>query len=203
MVNALLYLSFQTLLEFPALFGKVSGGAITELNQRFREHAIGYQFASGEIVRVDFLLIHSSAVLPALQLLGQPIFHCANIEFLTAHEHYRHGRTKECLIECLKALESTIKIICTKRNWSFKPTDTAKPLIDIVFSNNLLPSHLQSHFSGLRSTLEGGVPTVRNKFAGHGQGPIEVNVPSYLASYVLHLTASNILLLAQADEALL
>ena len=35
---------------------------------------------------------------------------------------------------------------------------------------------------------------------GHGQGPKEIVVPEYIASYILHLTASNILLLAKADE---
>ena len=59
---------------------------------------------------------------------------------------------------------------------------------------------MQSHFTGLRSTLESGVPTVRNKLSGHGQGAEEINVPDYIAAYALHLTASNILLLAKADE---
>ena len=59
---------------------------------------------------------------------------------------------------------------------------------------------MQSHFSGLRSALESGVPTVRNNWTGHGQGVEEITVPGYIASYILHLTASNILLLAKADE---
>ena len=59
---------------------------------------------------------------------------------------------------------------------------------------------MESHFSGLRSTLESGVPTVRNNWTGHGQGPEEITVPEYIAAYILHLTASNILLLAKADE---
>lgn len=35
----------------------------------------------------------------------------ASQEFLAANEHYRHGRYKECLNDCLKAFESTMKII--------------------------------------------------------------------------------------------
>ena len=56
-----------------------------------------------------------------------------------------------------------------------------------------------SHFSALKSTLESGLPTVRNREAGHGQGPETIVVPEYIAGYALHLTASNILLLAKAD----
>lgn len=43
--------------------------AIAELNVRFQEHGIGYQFIDGEIIRVDSELIHAEVVKPALALL--------------------------------------------------------------------------------------------------------------------------------------
>ena len=43
--------------------------AVVELNTRFREHGIGYQFESNKIVRVDSQFLHQEAVKPALQLL--------------------------------------------------------------------------------------------------------------------------------------
>ena len=101
---------------------------------------------------------------------------------------------------CLKAFESCLKVICQKRGWSYRQNDSANRLISIVFDNELIPPLMQSHFSGLRSALESGVPTVRNNWTGHGQGVEEITVPGYIASYILHLTASNILLLAKADE---
>ncbi len=119
---------------------------------------------------------------------------------MSAHEHYRHGKTKDCLTDCLKAFESTMKIICTKRGWTFKPTDTAKGLLDVIFQHDLIPSFMQNHFTGVRATLEAGVPTVRNKLGGHGQGATPVDVPDSLAAYALHLTAANILLLVQAEK---
>jgi hypothetical protein len=42
---------------------------IAELNGRFREHGIGYEFVGGEIVRVDSKYVHAEAVKPALELL--------------------------------------------------------------------------------------------------------------------------------------
>jgi hypothetical protein len=48
--------------------------------------------------------------------------------------------------------------------------------------------------------LEGGLPTVRNKNAGHGQGPTPVSVPDYLVAYALHMAAANIVLLIQAHR---
>lgn len=176
--------------------------AIEELNARFRENGVGFQYASGKMVRVDSQTIHSEVVKPALQLLSGKDYKGANQEFLSAHEHYRHARFKECLNDCLKAFESTMKSICVKRGWQHDANDTAKPLLDVMFQRGLIPAFMQSHFSGLRSTLEAGVPTVRNKLGGHGQGASQIEVPEYLAAYALHLTATNILMLAEAEKAL-
>ncbi len=174
--------------------------AIDELNHRFQEHGVGYQFESGQIIRIDSQWIHSEVVKPALSMLSDTMYEGANDEFLKAHEHYRTGDYKECLNECLKAFESCIKSICRTTGWAYNDGDTINRLIGIIFDKELIPPFMQSHFSGLRSTLEAGVPTIRNRLSGHGQGPEEVPVPEYIAAYTLHLTASNILLLARADE---
>lgn len=174
--------------------------AIAELNYRFREHGVGYRYESGQIIRVDSEFTHSEVVKPALLMLSDPMYEGASAEFLKAHEHYRAGSYKECMNECLKAFESCIKAICERRGWDYNETDTIKRLIAIVFDKELIPDFMQSHFSGLRSTLEAGVPTIRNRLSGHGRGTEEVPVPEYMAAYALHLTASNILLLAKANE---
>jgi hypothetical protein len=176
--------------------------AIAELNTRFREHGVGYAFDNGEIIRVDSQLLHAEVVKPALALLREPAYSGAQEEFLKAHEHYRHGRTKEALTECLKALESVMKSICSKRNWTYAPHATAKALLDVLFEKGLIPLFWSSHFSGLRSTLEAGVPTGRNRLGGHGQGPEVVTVPQYLVSYVLHMTGSAIVFLVEAEKVL-
>ena len=175
--------------------------AINQLNQRFRQHNVGYQYESGQIMKVDSQFIHSEAVKPALMFLSDPIYKGANEEFLNAHEHYRKGRYKECLNDCLKAFESCMKIICGKRGWPYNEKDTANRLIKTVFIKHaLIDSSMTCHFTALISTLKSGVPTVRNDQSAHGQGSEEIIVPEYIASYILHLTASNILLLAKANE---
>lgn len=176
--------------------------ATDELNHRFREHGVGYQYESGKIIRVDSQYLHAEAVKPALAMLSDQMFEGANAEFLSAHEHYRAKKYKECLNDCLKAFESCLKAICDKQGWAYGGKDTADRLVAIVFKNKLIPDFMQSHFSALRKTLKAGVPTIRNELGGHGQGSQEVHVPEYIAAYALHLTASNILLLAKAEEEL-
>lgn len=176
--------------------------AIQEVNERFIEHGIGYQFESGQIIRKDSKLLHQEAVKPVLKLLSSTEYAGANEEFLKAHEHYRHQRYKECMNECLKSFESVMKIICYKRNWSYDQNDTASKLIQICFDHNLIPNFLQSQFTALKAVLVSGIPTARNKTSGHGQGVIQAIAPDYFARYILNLTATTILFLVEAEKEL-
>lgn len=176
--------------------------AINELNQRFREHGIGYQYENGQIIRVDSEFIHAEAVKPALQLLSNPMYKGAQEEFLKAHEHYRHGRYDSALTDCLKAFESTMKIILDKRDWEYGKKDTSKKLIDCCIANELIPKFWTDHFNSLSNMLTSSIGTPRNKLSGHGKGNDDIEVPEHLIQYVLHMTASTIVFLIKADESL-
>jgi hypothetical protein len=175
-------------------------GAILELNTRFQEHGIGFHYSDGEIIRIDSAFLHAEVVKPILRLLNANHYAGAQQEFLKAHEHYRHGDAKEALNECLKAFESLMKAICEKRKWSYSKTATAKELIQVCLENNLVPPFWQSYYASLRSVLESGVPTGRNKLSGHGQGATPTTVPAQLVSYMLHMTAASMLFLAEAES---
>lgn len=176
-------------------------GAVTELNARFREYGIACQYENGNIVRIESQFIDTEVVQPALALLGAEEYADANAAVLKALEHYRKDETTECLNECLKAFECTMKVICTKRKWAFKPRDTAKELIDVCLKNGLTPPLIHSHIRGVRATLARGIPTIRNRLPGHGQQVQLIDVPSHYAGYMLHLTAATILFLIKSEKA--
>ncbi|WP_230432499.1 STM4504/CBY_0614 family protein [Plesiomonas shigelloides] len=174
--------------------------AIDELNQRFKEHGVGFQFTNNEIFRVDSELLHVETVKPALRLLNQNHYEGAQQEFLLAYEHYRHGRYKESLNDCLKAFESTMKSICDKQGWQYQENATSKSLIKVCFDNELVPAFWQQQMTSLRSLLESSIPTGRNKLSGHGQGSETIEIPDHLVAYMLHMTASTLVFLATAEE---
>lgn len=178
---------------------------INEINGRLKEHSIGYQFEpdANEIIRVDSQFAHSEIVKPVLKLLANnDLYQGANDEFLSAHEHYRHQKYKECINDCLKSFESIMKAIHTKRGWEYKQTDACKKLIDSCISNGLIPEYLLSQYQSITNLLSSGLPTIRNKETGHGKGIQANDVPEHLASYALHLTATNLLFLAQCEATL-
>ncbi len=135
-------------------------------------------------------VLHDSAIKPALKLLENPRFMSANGEFLAALEDYRKGDFQDCLTKCGSAFESVLKVICDRKGWPYKQTDTAKALV-----NTILPRiGLESYFE--HSLLI--VATLRNKLSSaHGAG-ITVRQPNrHLTQYALNATGSAILLVAQ------
>jgi hypothetical protein len=183
---------------------KIADGVVEELNTRFKEHGVGYQFADGKLLRVDSQLVHSEVVIPALAVLREKHLAGAQEEFLSAFEHYRHGKNEEALVDACKSFESTMKAICDKRGWTYdKNKATASDLVNICLSQGLIPSFWQSHFAALRTVLQSGIPTARNRQAGHGSGTeARPEPPDELVAYVLHMTASTILFLAEAERRL-
>ena len=174
--------------------------AITELNYRFHENGIGYQYESRKIIEFNSQFLHEEVTRSALSLLRDTDFAGAETEFLKAHKRYREQQYEDVISECLKAFESTLKIICSQKKWTINKKATAKQLIETVFANGLIPDYLQSKFNSLRSTLESGVPTTRNQKSGHGRGNEPRHIPRYLAGYMLHLTASTIVFLVDASK---
>src|SRR5579872_3334826 len=165
-------------------------GAIEELNQRFEEHHIGYQFQNGQLINQADQYLHEEIMLPALTLLSDPQFQGAQDEFLSAHRHYREGHYKEAVADALKAFESAMKSILDERRWPYdKDKDPALKLIKILFEHHIIPPMLESQFTSLRGLLETGLLTVRNRTSGHGQGATPVVLPKYIAEYALHMAA--------------
>jgi hypothetical protein len=171
---------------------------IDEINARLLEASVGFQFERGIIVEASSRYLHSELVVPALELLSDARFASANNEFLGAHEAFRAQDYEQCLVECCKAFESVIKVIAAERHWSVPQTAPAKTLVKAVFDNGLIPNYLESEFAGIRSVLENGIGTVRNKAGGHGAGTELRVVPRHLAAFQLHQTGAAITLLAEA-----
>ena len=170
--------------------------AISDFNTRCRENGVGYEFVEDQIIPVSSSFVHSQVVEPALTLLHRQGFEGARDEFMQSFGHLRRGDTKSAIVEALKAFESTMKAICVQKQWAYDAGKaTAKDLIAILLEKGLIPASLQTQFANFRSLLESGVPTVRNKNGGHGQGPEPVEVPRALAEYAIHLTATNIVFL--------
>lgn len=174
--------------------------AIDELNERFKENAVGYRFEGGQLIRVDSTVEYQEITKPTIFLLHNDArFKSACDEYINSQDHYKNGLNKECINSCLKSFESTMKIICDIKSWKYTSKDGAAKLIQICFENQLVPNYLQSQFTALRSVLESGVPTIRNQVSAHGNAK-ENSADNKLARYVLNLTGANIIYLIEQSN---
>ena len=134
--------------------------------------------------------IHQHAIRPALQLLEQPAFEAANREYLSALRDYRDGDWADCLVKCCSAFESSMKILCSEKNWGYQESAPASRLIKTVLEHMELPPFLEQ---GLVS-----VATLRNKLStAHGAGTTTRSPTRSIAHYALNTTASAIVFLAE------
>lgn len=175
--------------------------AIKALNIRFREHAIGFAYEEGEIIRIDSQYVHDEIVKPAISILSAGIYDGARSYFLNAHEHYRHSKYEECIVECGKAVEAVMKAICDKRGWAVSGNATYGDLVKVCFNNNIIDPIWRGHFDNLEKLIKSGIPPARNIKAAHASTTV-APIPQPIVSYVLHMTASTVVFLADSEKLL-
>ena len=204
-------LSFQIILESRNLarstaldigIKQQADDAISELNARFKQANLGYQFESGQIIRTDNFAMHETIVKPTLLLLADRNFSGANNEFLAALKHYRAGNNRDAITAANSAFESTLKTICKLKKWQYNQRDSAGKLLKYVRDKGLFPDYMGTSVEQLIATLQSGLPQIRNReSSSHGQGPELKMPPEYITEYALNLCATQILFLIRAMRA--
>jgi hypothetical protein len=181
---------------------QASDEALVEINTRFRQAGVGFEYAKGEIARIDSQLVHAEVVKPALQLLSDPRFAGAEEEFREAHRKHRSGDDKGAVTDANCAFESTLKAVCDIHQWPFDKTARGSDLLKVVRAGGLFPDYLEKSFEHMQALLTSGLPAVRNNAGSHGQGAVPKDTPAHVGAYALHLAAANIVYLCGASLAL-
>ena len=174
--------------------------SIDEINQRFQQHGVGYQFENGRIIRVDSKLAHAEIIKPALSILSDPIFSNANKNFMTAHRHYRDGIYSSCIVEANRAFESMLKTICDREGWSYESGDRVKDLVKAIKNGGLFANEFQKSLDNFVNMLNTCLSSVRNNSGAHGEGQGADPVTSRTARYALNMAAANILFLGECYQ---
>lgn len=158
-----------------------------------REGKVIKTIAYPQVIRKDDQVVHTTIIMPALNLLSEPKYKTANQEYLEALEDYRKGDYGDCLTKCGSAFESVMKIICENKKWQYKQTDTASVLLPTIINQ-----------SGLESFFEQPliiIATLRNRLSkSHGAGIAPKEVTQNYARYALNSTAAAIVFLVNETK---
>lgn len=180
----------------------LSQNAIAEINGRFKQHGVGYQFENGRIIRVDSQFIHAEIIKPALALIRGELFSKVNQDFLTAHRHYRTGEHKDAVTSANRAFETMLKVICDAQGWTYGTGDRATELISKVRSNGLFRINFDKSFDTYIAMMKSGLPAVRNDAGGHGEGLTSAKVTAEIAQFAINMTATNLVFLGECYKGL-
>lgn len=181
---------------------------IGELNYRFKDNNLGYEFINTELIRIDTELIHKEVIKPAIKLLYDEEFEGACNEFFNAHECYRKRKYEDAITNACKAFESTMKNICENLEYEYnKNKDTASTLIGRLETNDFIPKYEKAGFNDLsnlmrdlKNSLSNNLPVVRNKSACHGAGSKAREVSESVVEYAINMTATNIVYLIKTYQ---
>ena len=150
--------------------------------------SMSYRIQLPKVILRENDIIYESAVEPALRLLSNGRFASANSEFMEALEHYRERDYDDCLTKCGSAMESTMKIICEVKGWSYNQDDSFNRLLETIFRETNLDSFLK------QSIIQ--ISTLRNRFSSsHGAGAQDRTIPKHKAQFAINISAASIILL--------
>ena len=93
-----------------------------------------------------------------------------------------------------------MKAICAAKEWEYAAGARASDLVKVVVKNGLFPEWLGKGITAYVTMISTGLPEVRNNAGPHGTAPDAAPVGANLARYALHMSAANILLVAEAAE---
>ena len=143
-----------------------------------------------QVILRESYVLHTNAIEPALVLLTRPSLREASNEFLEALAHYRKAEYADCLSKCGSAFESVMKVICDRKSWPYKQSDTASTLLGTILPKTSLDSFFKEPL-----TL---IATIRNRLSSaHGAGTEQRVVSKHVANYAINATASVVLLLVE------
>lgn len=178
--------------------------AISQINKRFGQHLVGYQFVSpgelGIIVRTDSQYMHQEVIEPAMAHLHNARFDSALDQFMEAQKRQLRGDVTGALVEASKALETTLKTICDRKLWTYPANAGAADLAKLVVSNGLIPPSAVADPNWIPGLLTDTSATIRNKIGAHSTGSQPSTAPDYFAVWGVHLAAANIVFLMAAFE---
>jgi len=176
---------------------------IPEINKIFKIEKIGYEIVSVGIENLPFMVVPFNSNYLYLETIKLPreLLHDAGFEgalqeFGGALQEFRNNEYKDCVLKAAKAYESTLKSILDKCALKYPPDANVPKLIDILLdSGKIAPKYLDDSLKSVWQVLKSGVPTIRNKEAGHGQGLTVKGLQKSYAELALHLSGTYIVFL--------
>jgi len=160
-----------------------------EVNAAMQEEGCPWLLCDGMFFQVDSAFLDEHVLARAHELLATGQFEGALQEFAEARNDFASRDYKGTVHNACKAFESVLKAVEDRQDGNAK--ELIKGLEGVGFYDGL-PGKFGSGFG---QTVLMGLPFIRNRMGGHGQGSEVVDVPPCIAELALHLAGRYIVLI--------
>lgn len=166
-----------------------------EINQVLDQEHVGWIFSAGHFFKIDSEFMAETVLNAATELLVTGGYDGPLEEFVKAREHLDSGEYKDAIKYACDAYESTLKSVVGQDH------GTASELVKKLPAG--FYDDVPAFLPGQRNAkVWDGLPCLRNKLGGHGQGAKVVNPPREFAELAVHLSGAFIHFLIKRKTAL-
>lgn len=166
------------------------------VNDVLRNNSIGYKLVGGMLVPFTEEVEAERLIVPAFRILKRHKLNVASEYLSRSFDYLEDGNYEEAVTSAFKAFESVLESVLTKCGISFNKKDTTARKIDLLTSNGLYPSYLESSVQSLNNLLK-APNSVRNNESGHGSSKAK-DIKVCMVQYEIDMVTSSILFLVRS-----
>jgi hypothetical protein len=155
-----------------------------KLNSLLELHGCPWRFTDGEFFMLDADFVGARLAMTAQEALSANNFAGAADEYAQAQRKLASGELKDAIGDACKSFESVLKVLTGQAQ--VNADRLTKAFASQAYLADL-PADLQEPF---RNTVLMALPFLRNKLAGHGQGPDVIEVPTIYGELAVQLSAA-------------
>ena len=166
-----------------------------DINDVLRSNSIGYKLVEGMLVPFTEEVEAEELIVPAFRILNRHKLNAASEYLSRSFDYLEDGNYEEAVTSAFKAFESVLESVLTKCGIAFDKKDTTARKIDLLTSNGLYPSYLESSAQALNNLLK-SPNSVRNNESGHGSSEAK-DIEVCMVQYEIDMVTSSILFLVR------
>lgn len=162
-----------------------------EINAAFEDEDTPWRMCDGMFIKLDSGFMEAQVLARAEQLMLAEGFEGAIDEFISARNNLVAGDYKGAILDACKSFESVLKTVLKREDGN------ASVLIREFADSGFLDDLPESYRRSFAETVLNGLPYLRNRLAGHGQGEDIIAVGKPYAQLALHLAGALILFVVE------
>lgn len=156
---------------------------VAMLNEVLEQQDSPWRLLTEQFVLLDSVFVHTELVQRASEALSHADFEGSARHLIDAHHDLADGDTRGTIHNAGCSLENTMKAMLRRED------GTTKRLLDDLLATGAFDDVPERHRAAFVNNVIMSLPWLRNRFGGHGRGPVVSDLPNSYGRLALGLAA--------------